>query len=154
MCYVSQLNSLFMERKEFINKITGGLTLTCIACMMEACSKDDMPSNGNSNGGGNTAVLLTVNLSNELIGVGDFISRSGIIVVRTATGNIVSSFTAFSNVCPHAGATVTYIQNSNSFNCSAHNSNFSISGSVTGGPAATGLVKKMIEVSGATLTVK
>ncbi|MFN5422228.1 MAG: ubiquinol-cytochrome c reductase iron-sulfur subunit [bacterium] len=143
-----------MERKEFINKITGGLTLTCVACMMQACSKDDDATNSNSNGGGNTAVLLTVNLSNELTSVGDFVSRSGIIVVRIAAGNEVSSFNAFSNVCPHAGATVTYIQNTNSFNCSAHDSNFSISGSVTGGPATTGLVKKMIVVSGTTLTVK
>lgn len=143
-----------MERKEFINKITGGLTLTCIACMMQACSKDDTTSNGNSNGGGNTSASVTVNLSTELLAIGDFISRMGIIVVRIANGNEASSFTAFSNVCPHAGATVTFVKNSNSFNCSAHNSNFSISGSVTSGPAASGLVKKTIEVSGTTLTVK
>ncbi len=115
-----------MERKDFLNKLTGGLALTCVACMMEACSKDDAPANGSQNGGDNTAVLLTVNLSNELLSVGDFVSRSGIIVVRIATGNEVSSFTAFSSVCPHAGATVTYVQNTNSFNCSAHQSNFSI----------------------------
>lgn len=143
-----------MERKEFINKISGGLALTCIACMMEACSKDDMSSNGNSNGGGNTSALITVNLSTELLAIGDFVSKMGIIVVRLANGNEVSSFTAFSNVCPHAGATVTFIKNTNSFNCSAHDSNFSVTGSVTSGPATTGLVKKMIEVSGTTLTVK
>lgn len=41
-----------------------------------------------------------------------------------------------------------------SFNCPLHNSNFSISGAVTGGPAATGLTKKTVEISGTTLTVK
>lgn len=143
-----------MERKDFLNKLTGGLAFTCVACMMEACSKDDAPSSGNSNGGGNTAVLLTVNLSTDLLLVGDFVSQSGIIVVRTAAGNEVSSFSAFSSVCPHAGATVTFIKNTNTFNCSAHQSNFSISGDVTSGPATSGLVKKMIVVSGSTLTVK
>ena len=145
-----------MERKDFLNKLTGGLAFTCVACIMQACSKDDGAGSdsGNSSGGGNTAVLLTVNLSNELLSVGDFVARSGIIVVRTADLNVVSSFTAFSNVCPHAGATVTYIPNSNSFNCSAHQSNFSISGAVTGGPSPSGLVKKMLVLSGNSLTVK
>ena len=142
-----------MVRKEFINKMTGGLTLTCIACMIQACSKDEMPSDSNDSGG-NSASPLTINLANELLSIGDFVSRSGIIIVRIASGNEVSSFIAFSNVCPHAGAIVTYIKNSNTFNCSAHDSNFSISGSRTSGPATSGLVKKTIEVSGSSLTVK
>lgn len=150
------IKSSNMERIDFLNKLTGGLAFTCVACMMQACSKDEGSGSdsGNPPGGGNTAVLLTVNLSNELLSVSDFVSRSGIIVVRIAAGNEVSSFTAFSSVCPHAGATVTYVQGSNSFNCSAHQSNFSISGDRTGGPATTGLVKKMLVVSGTTLTVK
>ena len=143
-----------MERKDFLNKLTGGIALTCVACMMEACSKDDSTTGGNANTGGNTAALLTINLGTELLSVGDYISRNRVIVVRVAEANIVSSFTAFSNVCPHAGATVTFVQNTNSFNCSAHQSNFSISGSVTSGPANSGLSKKMIEISGTTLTVK
>lgn len=144
-----------MERKDFINTLTGGLAFTCVACMMQACSKEDSPSSGgNNSGGGNTAILLTVNLSTELLSVGDVISKSGIILVRVAATNDLASFTAFSSACPHAGATVTYVQNTNTFNCSAHQSNFSISGARTSGPANSGLVKKMIAISGTTLTVK
>jgi len=145
-----------MDRKEFLNSLTGGLAVTCVACMMEACSKDGTTPSGGGNTNpppGNT-VLLTVNLNSQLLAVNDFVAGNGVIVVRTAGGNVVSSFTAFSSVCPHAGGTVEFRPQSMSFNCPLHNSNFSITGAVTGGPAATGLTKKTVEISGTTLTVK
>lgn len=149
-----------MERKEFLGKICGGLTFTCVATMMAACEKGDSPVNPPgtnpppAGGGGNNNALLTVNLLSQMVAVNDFVAEKGVIVVRTSTGNDASSFSAFSSACPHAGATVTYVSNSKSFNCSAHGSNFSSSGSVTNGPATTGLVKLTVEVSGSTLTVK
>lgn len=149
-----------MNRKSFLNQITGGLTLTCVACMMNACSKEDgtAPTNNNNNNNTNpppgTSVLLTVNLSAQLMAVNDFILDNGVIVVRIATGNLTSSFVAFSSACPHAGANINYVKTSNSFNCSAHGSNFSISGSVTNGPASSSLEKKTIEIVGNSLTVK
>ncbi|MCE2756388.1 MAG: ubiquinol-cytochrome c reductase iron-sulfur subunit [Bacteroidota bacterium] len=150
-----------MDRKSFINQITGGLTLTCISCMMQACSKEEgttPPNNNNNNNNNNTTpptnVLLTVNLSSQLLLVNDFILDNGVIVVRTATGNTVTSFVAFSSACPHAGATINFVKSSSSFNCSAHGSNFSINGSVTNGPAASALEKKTIEITGTTLNVK
>lgn len=149
-----------MERKAFLNKLSGGLAFTCVACMMAACEKTDSsygntPSTNPPNtGGGNNNALLTVNLVSQLIAVNDFVTERGVIVVRTATGNSVSSFSAFSSACPHAGATVMYLSNSKSFNCSAHGSNFSSSGSVLNGPALTGLVKLTVEISGTTLSVK
>lgn len=145
-----------MDRKEFLNSLTGGLAVTCVACMMEACSKDSTTPGGGGNTNpppGNT-VLLTVNLNSQLLAVNDFVAGSGVIVVRTAAGNVVSSFAAFSSVCPHAGGTVEFRQQSMSFNCPLHNSNFSITGAVTSGPAGTGLTKKTVEISGTTLTVK
>jgi cytochrome b6-f complex iron-sulfur subunit len=152
-----------MDRKKFINQITGGLTLACVSCMMNACSKEDAtnPTNNNNNNGNtnnpstpNSSVLLTINLASQLLAVNDFISEAGVIVVRTAPGDQVSSFAAFSSACPHAGATVNFVKTSNSFNCAAHGSNFTISGSVINGPASTGLSRKTIEITGSTLTVK
>jgi cytochrome b6-f complex iron-sulfur subunit len=147
-----------MDRKEFLNIFTSGLATTCVACMMAACSKDDTTSSNPSNPSpnptpGNTP-LLTVNLSNQMLSVNDFVAGGGVIVVRIAAGNVVTSFTAFSSVCPHAGSTVSFIPQSQSFNCPAHNSSFNISGAVTGGPAGSGLTKKTVEISGTTLTVK
>jgi Rieske Fe-S protein len=147
-----------MERKEFINKITGGLALTCVACMMEACSKESTSTTGGNTGGGNTGggntALLTVNLNTQLLNIGDFISDAGVIVVRIAAGNVLTSFSAFSNVCPHAGNKVTFVKSNNTFNCAAHGSNFNGDGTLINGPANTGLTKKTIEISGTTLTVK
>ena len=149
-----------MERKEFLGKICGGLTFTCVATMMAACSKDETTSGGTTGNttptpGGNTNnVLLTINLSSQILGVNEFVAEKGVIVVRTATGNGVTSFSAFSSSCPHAGATVTYNGNTKIFSCPLHGSTFSSSGSVTQGPASSGLAKLSVEVTGSTLTVK
>ena len=151
-----------MNRKLFINQLTGGLTLTCVACMMNACSKEEGNNPGSNNNNNNnpnnppsgSAVLLTINLATQLREVNDFIVNNGVIVVRTTTGNLTSSFVAFNSACPHAGANVTFIKNSNSFNCSAHGSNFTISGSVINGPAGNALEKKTIEIVGDNLNVK
>ena len=150
-----------MERKAFLNKLSGGLAFTCVACMMAACSKDETTAGGSTGGnttptpGGNTSnVLLTVNLLSQMVAVNEFVADKGVIVVRTATGNGVTSFSAFSSACPHAGATVTYNGNSKIFSCPLHGSTFSSSGSVTQGPASSGLAKLTVEVTGSTLTVK
>ena len=150
-----------MERKEFLSKISGGLAFTCVACMMAACSKDENTGTGNNNGGGgNTGgggtgnTLLTINLTTQLLAVNDFVSDQGIIVVRKASGNAVSSFVAFVNACPHQGVAVTFRKGSNDFYCSAHGSTFSISGAVTVSPATSGLSARTVEISGTTLTVK
>ena len=148
-----------MERKEFIKTLSGGLGFTCVACMMAACSKEETstPSNpgGGTGGGGNTSgVLITLNLASELLNVGDYASNNEVIVVRLATGNVMASFVAFTNSCPHAGAQLTFVKSSSSFNCSAHGSNFNSNGTLKNGPAASGLVSKTVTISGTTLTVK
>jgi Rieske Fe-S protein len=151
-----------MERKEFLNKISGGLAFTCVACMMAACSKDDTTTGsgnnpgggGNTGGGGTGSTLLTINLTTQLLAVNDFVSDKGIIIVRKAAGNVVSSFAAFVNACPHQGVAVTFRKGSNDFYCSAHGSTFSITGAVTVAPATSGLSARTVEISGTTLTVK
>lgn len=150
-----------MERKEFFNKISGGLAFTCVACMMAACSKEDTPPPSNNPGSGNTgggstggSILLTLNLATQLLAVNDFISDKGIIIVRKAAGNLVSSFTAFVSACPHQGVAVTFRKSSNDFWCSAHGSTFSITGAVVVSPATSGLSPRTVEISGTTLNVK
>lgn len=140
-----------MERKDFLNKLTGGLALTCVACMMEACSKEDNGGSDNNTGG---TALLTVNLNSQLLAVGDYISENGVVIARLAAGNAVSSFAAFSNVCPHQGSQVVYQKSNSNFFCSAHSSSFSQDGARTGGPATSGLTRKTVEITGTTLTVR
>ena len=136
-----------MDRKSFINSITGGIALTCVSCMMAACSKEE------DNGGGGNNPVLTIDLSTQLSAVGDFVAASGIIVVRTATGNQASSFKAFSNVCPHEAGTISYNKTTTVFTCAKHGATFNQSGAVTSGPATSGMSTKTVTVTGTTLTV-
>jgi Rieske Fe-S protein len=143
-----------INREEFLNKLTGGLAVTCVACMAAACSKDESVTPGNTTiPAGNTSGV-TVNLATELKNVNDFIAKSGVIVIRTATGNTSNSFLAFSSSCPHAGATVEYNSSTTSFLCAAHGSTFSANGSLVNGPATKGLTSLVIVIVGSTLTVK
>lgn len=149
-----------MKRSKFLHSVSGGLAAVCVSCLAAACSKDGAPTpissttpstNPPSNPSSN---VFTVKLDSELRAVNDFIAKSGIILIRIATGNIASSFLAVSSVCPHAGATVDYNNTKSSFSCSAHGSAFGSDGSLVSGPATKGLTKLTVEISGTTLTVK
>jgi Rieske Fe-S protein len=136
-----------MDRKDFLNKLSGGLALTCVSCMMAACSKEE------DNGGGGNNPVLTIDLSTQLGAVGDFVAASGIIVVRTATGNQASSFKAFSNICPHEAGTISYNKATTVFTCGKHGATFNQSGAVQTGPATSNMSTKTVTVTGNTLTV-
>jgi cytochrome b6-f complex iron-sulfur subunit len=143
-----------INREEFLNKLTGGLAVTCVACMAAACSKEEPVTPGNSTIPVGNTTGVTVNLATELKNVNEFIAKSGVIVIRTAIGNTAISFAAFSSSCPHAGATVEYNSSTTSFFCSAHGSAFSANGSLVKGPATRGLTNLTVEITGSTLTVK
>jgi cytochrome b6-f complex iron-sulfur subunit len=144
-----------MKRDEFLTTLTGSFSAVCLACMTSACSEDEMgaPKAANTPAGP-VSSSATINLETELKAVNNFIAKNGFIVIRTATGNTAASFVAFSSVCPHAGATVEYKESSSSFLCAAHGSTFSSSGALTQGPAAVGLTKLDVEITGLTLRVK
>jgi cytochrome b6-f complex iron-sulfur subunit len=137
-----------MDRKDFLNKLSGGLAITCVSCMMAACSKEE----DNGGGGGNTPTL-TIDLNAQLTNVGDFVAESGIIVLRLAAGNQVSSFRAFSNVCPHEAGVISYNKTTTIFTCARHGATFNQSGAVTNGPATSGMRLKVVTITGNTLTV-
>ncbi len=145
-----------INREEFLNKLTGGLAVTCVACLAAACSSDSpepASSPSGSNPTGNTA-SLTVDLATEIRNINDFVAKNNIIVIRTASGNAAASFLAVSSVCPHAGARVEYNNSTSSFFCAAHGSAFSATGALVQGPATTGLKKLTVEITGTTLAVK
>ncbi|MEY4627967.1 MAG: hypothetical protein RLZZ595_293 [Bacteroidota bacterium] len=136
-----------MDRKNFLNKLSGGLALTCVSCMMAACEKETSPD------GGGTTPTLSIDLNSQLGAIGDFVAASGIIVVRLAAGNQASSFKAFSNVCPHEAGAISYNKTTTVFTCAKHGATFNQSGAVTSGPATSGMSTKVVTVTGNTLTV-
>lgn len=139
-----------MDRKNFLNSLSGGLALTCVSCMMAACEKD---SSTPGSGPGGSTPELTVNLSSQLTNVGDFVADANIVVIRIAAGNQTTSFRAFSDVCPHAGSSVAYNKATTEFTCPNHGAKFNQSGGVTRGPATTGLKTKSITITGTKLEV-
>lgn len=141
-----------MKRGEFLSTLTGPISMACVACLASACSKDENGAPSMMNNPGSTSGF-SINLDTELKSVNNFVAKSGFIVIRIATGNAVSSFLAFSSVCPHAGATVEYNATSSSFLCAAHGSTFNAAGERIQGPAPRGLSKLAIEISGSTLRV-
>lgn len=145
-----------MKRKEFLTTVSGGLAAACVSCLAAACTKNEdlSPSVTPTPITSPTTNVFTVKLDSEVRAVNDFIAKSGIILIRLATGNVPSSFLAVSSACPHASATVQYNSTNASFFCSAHGSTFGSDGSLISGPATTGLKKLVVEISGTTLTVK
>jgi cytochrome b6-f complex iron-sulfur subunit len=143
-----------MDRKHFLNSITGGMALTCISCMMAACSKEEnnVSGTGNVTGTGNAKLIL--DLSTQITAIGDFVASNGIIVIRVASGNQATSFKSFSNFCPHLGGIISYDKVSSGFSCATHGATFNQSGTVTKGPASTNMTTLIVTISGNTLTVQ
>ncbi len=148
-----------MERAEFLAKFGLGVAAVCTGCALASCgskSNDPAPTGGTGGtkppaGGSN---LFTVDLSTQLLNEGDSIIKSGIILVRIASGNAAASFTAVQSACTHQGTTIGYDESQHRFVCPLHGSQFSNSGSVLLGPAASPLQQYTISVdSNSILTV-
>jgi cytochrome b6-f complex iron-sulfur subunit len=138
-----------MDRKNFLNSLSGGLALTCVSCMMAACSKEEDNGGGTNNGN----AKLTLDLSTQITSIGDFVASNGVIVIRVASGNQISSFKAFSNVCPHQGGVISYDKSATSFSCATHGATFNQTGTVTKGPASSNMSTFPVTITGNTLTV-
>ena len=144
-----------MKRTEFLNTLGIGLAVACTGCLA-ACGKGGEP--GPSGGGiipppPAAGVNFTVNIDAEITSVGQSVTRSGVIVVRIATGNDITSFTAVQVTCTHEGATIGFNGTQGNFVCPNHGSIFSPAGVVIMGPATSNLKKYTMTISGSTLTI-
>jgi cytochrome b6-f complex iron-sulfur subunit len=148
-----------MEREEFLSKLGIGALAVCMGSCLAACSKsgDATPSNGDNNGSSNkppaSGTTITTDLSSSLTAVGDSKVSDGVIIVRIATGNTASSFTAVQVACTHEGTPIGYNNSQNLFICPLHGSIFSKSGAVVQGPATTALKQYTGTITNNTLTV-
>jgi len=150
--YFKYIKNCTMDRKNFLNSITGGLALSCVSCMMAACSKEE--NNGGATGNGNGNANLTIDLATQITAIGDFLASNGFIVIRVASGNQVSSFKAFSNICPHQGGIISYDKASSAFSCATHGATFNQTGTVTKGPASTNMTTIIVSITGNILTIQ
>ncbi len=145
-----------MQRREFLGSLSGPMVAACAVCM-GACSKGGDSSTNPSTGGPVVTppanANITVNLSNSLLTIGSSVVQDGVIIVRLATGNAVSSFTAVQVACTHEGTSINFNATANQFVCPNHGSAFSTSGAVNVGPATRPLKQYSISITGSTLTV-
>ncbi len=140
-----------MERREFLGSLTGPVAAVCAVCM-GACSK----SSGGTNPGSTTPLPggnFTIDLASNLSTVGSSLVQAGVIVVRLAAGNTVSSFTAVQVACTHEGTSINWNAAKNNFLCPNHGSTFSSGGQVTLGPASSNLKVYNLSISGTIMTV-
>jgi cytochrome b6-f complex iron-sulfur subunit len=136
-----------MERRQFLGTLTAPVVAACAVCM-GACSKSSV---GGTSGAVNAN--FTVDLSSKLTTVGSSLVQSGVIVVRLATGNVPTSFTAVQVACTHEGTAINYNQSAGQFICPNHGSTFTTTGAVTLGPAVNSLKVYTIAVNGNMMTV-
>jgi cytochrome b6-f complex iron-sulfur subunit len=147
-----------MTRSEFIRSLgLSSSALMALYCMggLTACSNEEPDPNNNNNGNGKLDLNLDLNSADysKLKTNGEFAIVKGqpIIVARKPDGN----FVAVAKDCTHQGTQLVYQSANDRFNCPAHGSNFSATGSVINGPAAAALKQYQTEVkdSGNTLRV-
>ena len=144
-----------MKRREFLGSLSGPVVAACAVCM-GACSKSSSGSSTTNPPAGTNpppAANFTIDLGTNLTSVGSSLVQGGVIVVRLATGNAASSFTAVAVACTHEGTAVNFNLANNQFVCPNHGSIFTSSGAVTLGPASSALKKYSIAISGNTMTI-
>ncbi len=144
-----------MDRKEFLSTFGFGLAAVCAGGCLASCSKGDpdSPSEGNPPTPSPGAINFNVDLANEIKNVGESVVKSGVIVVRLATGTAPGSFTAVQVACTHQGTAIDYNASIGNFVCPNHGSQFTTAGAVINGPATTSLKKYKIAITGNTMTV-
>ncbi|HEX3023648.1 MAG TPA: Rieske (2Fe-2S) protein [Chitinophagaceae bacterium] len=139
-----------MERRKFISTLGAPMLAACAVCMASCSKSSNSPSASVTPPG---SVNFSIDLNSQLTGIGNSLIQNGVIVVRLASGNVASSFTALQVTCTHQGGTLGYEVNNNDFLCPNHGSKFSTTGAVINGPAVAALKSYTINISGNTMII-
>ncbi len=136
-----------MDRKEFLVMTLKGAAaagaLYCLGC------NNKSPNPVDTSGSVNFTLDLSDSANAALKTDGGYVYNSGVIVINEA-----GVIRAFSQRCPHQGYTVEYSKSEGIIYCPAHGSTFNaVNGSLTGGPATTGLTEFNVKVDGTKITI-
>jgi nitrite reductase/ring-hydroxylating ferredoxin subunit len=132
-----------MERREFLEKLGIGAAFVITTACMQSCSKDST-----------SPVDFTLNLDDAanapLKTNGGYIVSNSTVVARTTAGDYV----AVPLKCSHEGLNqVTYRKSSNTFFCTAHSAEFSLTGSGLNSNGKGGLTLYKTTLTGTSLKV-
>jgi cytochrome b6-f complex iron-sulfur subunit len=142
-----------MNRRDSIQKfVLGGTMLVLAPSILESCSKNSStdPGGGNNTPPAGTKITIDLTLPENaaLNTAGGSKIVQTILVIYTGT-----NYAALTSICTHQGNTVGYNSSSGNILCPAHGSQFTITGSVVNGPAASPLQSYPISKVGNILTI-
>ena len=142
-----------MDRREVIQRVLlGGAALIVIPSAFTSCEKKTGPDPDPNPGPGPVGSTITIDLSladnNSLNTAGGSKIVQTLLVINTGT-----SFIALSSICTHESCTVAYVSAAGNIQCPCHGSQFSTTGGVTNGPAASSLASYAVSKSGNVLTI-
>ena len=129
-----------MKRDEFIATLTIGAGALCTGCFL-SCRKDDAEQPQN------TDALVKINLSINLLDVGQSKIENGVLIVRVGTATETYSFRAVEVACSLSGDNIQYNKSTFRFSCPSHGSIFDLEGRVISGPVKTNLKVFIIRIS-------
>ena len=128
----------------------GTTTLIVIPAFITSCEKETTPDETPPAPLKDLIIDLSLPANSSLNTAGSSKTVEGIIIANTGNNN----FVALQSACTHQGTPVGYNYSTNSFQCPAHGSAFSIAGIVINGPAPTALKSYTVILSGTILTIK
>jgi Rieske Fe-S protein len=132
--------------------LAGAATVGLGVPLLAACGGGDSgtatdPTTGTSGPASGGGVLTTTDQIE--VGGGTIFADRQVVVTQPSEGD----FKGFSSTCTHQGCTVGSVSDGQ-INCPCHGSQFSIEdGSVTTGPATTGLPEVQLDVSGTDISL-
>jgi cytochrome b6-f complex iron-sulfur subunit len=142
-----------VSRREFVER--AGLAALA-AAFLASCANPTGPNLGTASAG---VTVVGNKITIDLTVATQLTQAQGGIIVNTATTPVLvlnagaGTYRALNGVCPHEGRTNGWSYDGSTVVCVFHNSTFSSSGSLLGGPSPTGLRSYATSVSGTTLTV-
>jgi cytochrome b6-f complex iron-sulfur subunit len=152
-----------MERKDFIEQVGLSAASILIFGCMQGCSKSDSPAPTtppSNNNNPTNKIDFTINITNNpyasLSTAGGFyVDRTtNIIIARMLNpSNPNEPFVAVSSLCTHQQIPIDFQASNNRFYCSGHNSAFSTTGAVLGGPAPAPLKQYKTILTGNSLRI-
>jgi cytochrome b6-f complex iron-sulfur subunit len=142
-----------MNRREAFQKfLIGGTVLFVVPTVLENCSKSpamNPGSNGNNPPPGSSINIdLSLAQNSSLNTSGSSMIVQNILIINTGT-----KIVALSAICTHQGCAVGYYPGAGDVECPCHGSTFSLSGSVTNGPAFSPLRSYAVSKTGNILTI-
>jgi cytochrome b6-f complex iron-sulfur subunit len=139
-----------MNRRELIQRVlAGGTVLVMAPSILESCTKGSSTDIGGVVSPGRIDLELSSPQNSSLNNTGGWLIVQNTIIINTGSG----TFSALSSICTHQGCSVEYNSTAGNIQCPCHGSEFTTTGSVVKGPAASPLQKFAVSVTGNILTV-